>query len=1459
MGVSGNSVAGKSFQIFTVSEELLAKVTEAVQAGEKAARSSGDIQSFEVFCHGFRANISLGRIMVIPAAVCNDRQNFPTALLHGALVRIFGTGGEEISDLIEKKIGESEFDEYSQADFDSLKNALFVDPKTGKEACLIVFAPNWMNSREYICFHFTKDAAELSNNLRHQVFSAYYNPAVSSAFNALMTNVDTTKVDVTDITPKLSYPFITENPLKEYPRLDKQATYRKETILLNRKTADDVTKQTLEPQELDVFEALDTALSTSMGVDSGSGAQGEGGFTAPEAKPGVPREASAKVAAGISAEAHTDDRAVEVKFDATPWFKQADPEEIISLANAEWGGDYPADEVAIWMSDSNGELADLFKYIEIVNRRKQHETVGFECHVDEAPARQWLAANRPDVQLPGGLGQTASAKVARKAASNDEVITTNPPASHESPFTNVGPGTEAEDEQENTAKAVKESLDDAAKQNEEKATSPIGIAIDENGVPRREDAKAAAKKCTNCKTKLGGPGKSMGCHDCNGEFCSAKCVDAHEAKTKHGKKASAKVSHVDKNGMCPGCKKAGKDCACSGCTCKQAANQPTNIQDPSHPETLLVSSDRLSSIYSAAYNGGFVDRYAMPPQEVRAALEELADNSKPAPHAAQDHAKQIEAGFFGEDPMNRRANEKWGSAELKTAKRSNKEVMASYIADIVATEIDEPSDAMSHKAKQARAKSEAKLDKFRPKMAVELDIDSIWDAITEDMGPAPLVEVEGESEVNPAPSNTEDQGGWNEDTAEKTTPPSTAPRKRDVQDLPEAFRSDKPEDAKEVSDSEAEKEETGFENEVTKEEEHHESSWRIDAKLADFVEEVANEIESEEELPRPRIKCDQCNLMRINGHIVHEGGCPNDGARWDAEQGDWIKQRECFECGQEVDADDPCCSAQEFDEPVEEEEIVNECMASDKTAKTADRTILPRETTRQTPGAYNYDSTMSGKALPIAQPPTSAAGAAPSWVTGSDKTADAADNDYDIDSAANPTNKEMGKSQTVECHQDYDKQQSKGAAKKKAYPDHGAGCECASCMSRYKDVNYGGGVDDEDEAEQEAMRKSLVRAEKSSADLSGDAAEAKAETVSPDTVDADIPQPTVSVEEAGKFSSEEEDAPNDPKGYSKRVRELEEEGLTTSDAQAAADAEFAKKGADKTALHFMNEYDVDEAVALLGNDPVLGKAVRFLRDFKDEVNGHSDGWAYWRQPVAAAGQLMTLIEAGMAKKRGYGRDTDPSVVIDDKALAKALSPIKAFMTRKGLAAGMEMPKFGSQGEGWVSGDDIHIQRMNDAVKQVNEDRKSMDRQGKSSADISGDMSEAKSEVDYNKAEVADDPAATDTVNPEHFASKGECAECGGNASLDKNELCSDCRHEKAASQRHDGVPEVDVPSSEDAKQPVSDLSGVAPEASNVPAILAADSKEAAWGDDQPESAEFDFGMGDLADIVISEDVDESGN
>ncbi len=57
------------------------------------------------------------------------------------------------------------------------------------------------------------------------------------------------------------------------------------------------------------------------------------------------------------------------------------------------------------------------------------------------------------------------------------------------------------------------------------------------------------------------------------------------------------------------------------------------------------------------------------------------------------------------------------------------------------------------------------------------------------------------------------------------------------------------------------------------------------------------------------IACDQCAMCSINGVPTHEHGCPNLKSRWDADQRIWIKQRKCFTCGCDVDADDACCNA----------------------------------------------------------------------------------------------------------------------------------------------------------------------------------------------------------------------------------------------------------------------------------------------------------------------------------------------------------------------------------------------------------------------------------------------------------------------------------------------------------------------------------------------------------------------
>lgn len=63
--------------------------------------------------------------------------------------------------------------------------------------------------------------------------------------------------------------------------------------------------------------------------------------------------------------------------------------------------------------------------------------------------------------------------------------------------------------------------------------------------------------------------------------------------------------------------------------------------------------------------------------------------------------------------------------------------------------------------------------------------------------------------------------------------------------------------------------------------------------------------------PTPSMHCDQCEMLSIQGAACHETGCPNMGARWDADDGVWVKQRVCFDCGCTVDHDDPCCQGEQ--------------------------------------------------------------------------------------------------------------------------------------------------------------------------------------------------------------------------------------------------------------------------------------------------------------------------------------------------------------------------------------------------------------------------------------------------------------------------------------------------------------------------------------------------------------------
>jgi hypothetical protein len=256
------TVSARSWQSFMIGDHLLAKVVAAIKQGEDKAKSSGTIQSLQVFYEGLRQHIVIGRVMIVPASVADNLEDFPLALLYGAIVREFG--GEEVSDLLEHKIGESEFDEYSKADYQEIKDRLFKNEQSGKYESIVMFLPAWTNPREYVMFKYTKDDQELANLVRHLIFSCYFDPALSSAFETLTTDIDTARVDVCDVTPKMQYPFITENPLKNFPELEKgdevnkKASARKPYAVLSRKTAAIILAENngLEPGETQVLAEL---------------------------------------------------------------------------------------------------------------------------------------------------------------------------------------------------------------------------------------------------------------------------------------------------------------------------------------------------------------------------------------------------------------------------------------------------------------------------------------------------------------------------------------------------------------------------------------------------------------------------------------------------------------------------------------------------------------------------------------------------------------------------------------------------------------------------------------------------------------------------------------------------------------------------------------------------------------------------------------------------------------------------------------------------------------------------------------------------------------------------------------------------------------------------------------------------------------------------------------------------
>lgn len=93
----------------------------------------------------------------------------------------------------------------------------------------------------------------------------------------------------------------------------------------------------------------------------------------------------------IKARIYSDDHRLEKTFNAIEWFEQASEKQIIALAECNFGGDYPADAVGIFMAAKSKDVEDVFTYIKILVGSK--DAPGFEVHVDVNDGLAWIEEN----------------------------------------------------------------------------------------------------------------------------------------------------------------------------------------------------------------------------------------------------------------------------------------------------------------------------------------------------------------------------------------------------------------------------------------------------------------------------------------------------------------------------------------------------------------------------------------------------------------------------------------------------------------------------------------------------------------------------------------------------------------------------------------------------------------------------------------------------------------------------------------------------------------------------------------------------------------------------------------------------------------------------------------------------------------------------------------------------------
>ena len=102
----------------------------------------------------------------------------------------------------------------------------------------------------------------------------------------------------------------------------------------------------------------------------------------------------------IRASRHTADNAFALEFDATLWFREADSQSILHLAEQVWSSAWIADALEARLG-----YKGLHRLIDYAATRLRDESLedptwaAIECVVSQPDATQWHGENRPEIAL----------------------------------------------------------------------------------------------------------------------------------------------------------------------------------------------------------------------------------------------------------------------------------------------------------------------------------------------------------------------------------------------------------------------------------------------------------------------------------------------------------------------------------------------------------------------------------------------------------------------------------------------------------------------------------------------------------------------------------------------------------------------------------------------------------------------------------------------------------------------------------------------------------------------------------------------------------------------------------------------------------------------------------------------------------------------------------------------------